>query len=662
MRPGVLLIRPDQHADPLELGIRDHGFPVFRHAVVAIESVNLAAEQLQAISTKNWDGIVVISPNAAREFNRQLEQAQLEWPQAKHYLTVGPGTAEVLSPFCQQPVTWPAQAFNSEALLEFPELASLAGENWLIITGENGRELLPDSLKKRGATVEVCACYRRQPTTTDVVANEPEWQQQVAVVLVSSLEQAQLFHGALSAEGKDWVNQTHWIAPSGRILDGIAELGVAPDCLHAAPSAMPSALIKTLLSLPLESWQSKTKETTRENAVNAPHSSTSAPQQETSEQVKSKDKRGGGRFFSGLLMVLVIASLAVLATGGWWVWQQQQALNAATNAEIASVTQRLEQAEQVTTSSAPAVDTATIEAEVERLRAVVDDRLASERAARERGLERLAAAQEDAAASLQQGQSQMARQLTRMSEQLRTSEARQGSHWHLLEAYDLVGAAMHRLNFEYQRDMAIQLLAQAEELLSTANADAYQLVIRQLRNDQEMLAELPEVDTQSIVLRLHRLQRSVRDLPLQHTLIDEEATDSTDRSDISNWRRNLAAAWQSFTTDLVKVQRHDGLPMRLDSDQRALLFGRMELQLQIAQQAALNHHQDYYQATLRELLGYIDDYFIAEQRSVEQVRAEIESLLAMNVEPDYPSRLLSHAMLRDLVDELREPRPINGGQ
>src|SRR5690554_1165142 len=467
MRPGVLLIRPDQHADPLELGIRDHGFPVFRHAVVAIESVNLAPEQLQTISTENWDGIVVISPNAAREFNRQLELAQLEWPQAKHYLTVGPGTAEVLSLFCQQPVTWPAQAFNSETLLEFPELASLNEQNWLIITGENGRELLPDSLKKRGAKVEVCTCYRRQPTTSDVAANEQEWRQQVAVVLVSSLEQAQLFHGALSANGKDWVNQTHWIAPTGRIIDGIAELGVDPACLHAAPSAMPSALIKTLLSLPLESWQSKPLATAQENAVNAPHSSTSAPKQEASERVKAKDKRGGGRFFSGLLMVLVIASLAVLAAGGWWVWQQQQVLNASTTAQIESVTQRLEQAEQVTTSSAPAVDTAAIEAEVERLRALVDDRLANERAARERGLERLAAAQEDTAAGLQQGQSQMARQLTRMSEQLRTSEARQGSHWHLLEAYDLVGAAMHRLNFDYQRDIAIQLLAQAEELLST---------------------------------------------------------------------------------------------------------------------------------------------------------------------------------------------------
>lgn len=647
MRPGVLLVRPDQHADPLELELRDHGYPVYRHAVVAIEPVTIAKDELTALVAEHWDGVIVISPNAAREFHAQLQDAQLNWPQARDYFTVGPGTAEALSPLAQQPISWPAGEHNSEALLEFAELEQLEGQKWLLITGENGRDLLPEALRSRGAEVKICACYRRLPTTDEVKSAEQEWHQNVTVIMVSSAEQAKLFFQALSSSGQEWARNCHWIVPTGRIAEQIAEFKVAAAQIHEARSALPSALIKTLLTLP--SIEPKVK-----TAMNTEKETTPAT-------TESPRKSQSSNIFTRVFLVLIVVSLAVLAAGGWWVWQQQRSFNAATQADIDAVNQRLTSAE-VATSSTPAQDPAMIEAEVERIRELVNDRLDSERAARERSLERLAARHEDALATVQEGQSQMARQLTRMHEQLRASELRHGAQGPVLEAYELVNLAIQRLNFDYQRNTAIALLAQAESVLTESNPETYQLVIRQLRNDQELLNELPEVNTQAIVMQLLRLQTAVRELPLVTSLQPEAEKQSDDRSELSNWRQNIASAWDSFSSDLIKVRRHDGLPMHLDSDQRALLFGRIELQLQIAQQAALNHHQEYYQATLTEVLHYIDQYFATEQSSVVQFRAEIVALLELSIEPDYPNRLLSHAMLRDLVNEMREQRSANGGQ
>lgn len=645
MRPGVLLIRPDQHADPLELELRDHGYPVFRHAVVAIEPVAITKDELAAIVAEQWDGIVVISPNAAREFHSQLQDANLHWPQANAYFTVGPGTADVLSPLAKQPISWPAGDHNSEALLDFAELNATEGQKWLLITGENGRDLLPETLRQRGADVTICACYRRQPSTEEVKKAEPDWHQHVAVIMVSSAEQANLFFQALSPAGQDWARTCQWILPAGRIAEQVAEFGIAKVHIHEARSAMPSALVKTLLTLP--SIEPKVKTT-----MNTEKESTSAAQQPVRETQSNQ-------FFTRAFLFLIVVSVLVLAAGGWWVWQQQQSFNQATQAEINAVNQRLASSESATTQPQ---DTAAIEAEVERIRELVNERLDSERAARERSVERLAARQEDAIASVQEGQSQMARQLTRMHEQLRAADLRHGGQRPVLEAYELVSMALQRLNFDYQRDAAIALLAQAESLLTEASADTYQLIIRQLRNDQELLREMPVVNTQAIVLQLLRLQTSARELPLVTSLQPADEAPTQDRSDLSNWRQNLASAWESFSSDLIKVRRHDGLPMHLDSDQRALLFGRIELQLQMAQQAALNHHHEYYQATLTEVLHYVDHYFATEHRLVVQFRAEIESLLQLPIEPEYPNRLLSHAMLRDLVNEMRDQHSSSGGQ
>ncbi len=66
----------------------------------------------------------------------------------------GWGFAEVIAP---------QDGFDSEAVIALPEFAADAvrGRKVLIFRGDGGRELLADTLRERGASVEYVTCYRR---------------------------------------------------------------------------------------------------------------------------------------------------------------------------------------------------------------------------------------------------------------------------------------------------------------------------------------------------------------------------------------------------------------------------------------------------------------------------------------------------------------------
>ncbi|RUO37012.1 hypothetical protein CWE13_09240 [Aliidiomarina shirensis] len=654
MRPGILLIRPDQHSDPLELALRDLGYPVYQQAVIKIAPLAVDAQSIDDWCSTHWHGVVVISPNAARIFAKQL--GEQSWPEAVNYYTVGSGTCEVLMPFCQKPITYPAAGYTSEHLLALPELQDLAAQKWLLITGKNGRSLLPETLSERGAAVTIAEVYERQPNLEDLPKAEPLWRDNVEYIMVSSVEQLRLFFENISAATKLWTQRVQWVVPDGRVANQLLQFDVPKEHIHGAKNATPAALTHTL-QLIRES-QAMTASNSEEKTT-APATSTtgSSKSVRSTANPKASNKRN---WFASFLIFILLLCVLVLAAGGYWLWQQQQVLANQTTSQLTSIQERLQLAEQ----EEPAQRSSDVQQELAAMREDIqqqlDEQFANERQARERGLQRIDNLRQDSMASLQTATDQNARQITRVNEELRASNARQSSHWHLLEAFDLVSAAIQRLNFEYNRNAALTLLGQAESLLAETNPDAYQQVIRQLQSDIQMIEELPEVNTQEIGLRLQRMQPAVRSLPLAPgftlTTTDEEQDISTD---VSNWRENLARAWESFSSDLVKVQRHDGVPMRLDNDQRALIVSRIELQLQIAQQAALNHHGDYYRNTIDEALHHIDEFFDVEHRDVMQLRAELNALRDLPIEPDYPTGLLSHAMLRDRVDSIRNSG--NGG-
>lgn len=105
---------------------------------------------------------IFISPNAVAHA-LPLILAHGPWPVGLVPAAVGQGTVKALAARGVTGCIAPRERFDSEALLALPRLAGerVSGKRVVIFRGDGGRELLADTLRARGATVECVACYRR---------------------------------------------------------------------------------------------------------------------------------------------------------------------------------------------------------------------------------------------------------------------------------------------------------------------------------------------------------------------------------------------------------------------------------------------------------------------------------------------------------------------
>lgn len=165
----IAVTRPRDQAAPLAQRIAQAGgtpllFPLLDIAPVANDAP--LREQLSRLA--QFDLAIFISPNAVQYGFAAIRPADL--PPQLRIATVGQGSAKALRELGITDILAPTERFDSEGLLTLPELQDVAGWNVLIFRGDGGRELLGDTLKARGATVEYAACYRRSKPQQDIAA------------------------------------------------------------------------------------------------------------------------------------------------------------------------------------------------------------------------------------------------------------------------------------------------------------------------------------------------------------------------------------------------------------------------------------------------------------------------------------------------------------
>ena len=156
-----------------------------------------------------------------------LVQARRAWPTGLRVATIGRGSERALERHGFSAVIAPGERFDSEALLELPELYDVNGKRVVIFRGDGGRELLGDTLIARGAAVEYAECYRRGRPKTDTAPLLALWEQRrFDALTVTSSEGLANLHDMLGDAGRQWLKQTPLFAPHERIAAAARALGV----------------------------------------------------------------------------------------------------------------------------------------------------------------------------------------------------------------------------------------------------------------------------------------------------------------------------------------------------------------------------------------------------------------------------------------------------
>ena len=182
---------------------------------------------------------VFISPNAA-DHALPVLLAQRAWPESLIPAAVGQGTVKVLAERGIPGCIAPTERFDSEALLVLPELAAerVNGKRIAIFRGDGGRELLADTLRERGATVDCVTCYRRSGPSCGVEPLMAAWRTgSLDALTVSSSEGLRYLVDLLDPEGRAFLQKTPLFVPHARIAENARAMGLSNILLTDAADA-----------------------------------------------------------------------------------------------------------------------------------------------------------------------------------------------------------------------------------------------------------------------------------------------------------------------------------------------------------------------------------------------------------------------------------------
>lgn len=226
----VLNPRPTRQARALTQALREAGHEVIELPLLAIEALPMTADaRAQLLALDRYDGLVFVSANAARYGVAAISDYWPQWPQPLPCVAVGQATAAVLE--AEGLRVHIAAQEDSEGMLALPILQQVAGQRWLVCRGEDGRELLPTTLRERGAVVDTVALYRRfLPTRThaDWAACYPRPE---AVLLSSAL----IWQHWQQVAGADQAIAPWLVTVSQRLAQKVREAGATRViCAHGA--------------------------------------------------------------------------------------------------------------------------------------------------------------------------------------------------------------------------------------------------------------------------------------------------------------------------------------------------------------------------------------------------------------------------------------------
>ncbi len=242
---GVLVTRPAHQADGLCELIADAGGRPIRFPTLEITGpADPAGVRKQLAHAGDYTLLIFISANAV---DYAFDLLPDDLPIDQQIAAVGTATAAALAERGLDATLVPAERFDSESLLALPPLQDMRGQRVLIIRGNGGRELLADTLRQRGATVDYAEVYRRHRparSATNLIAG---WSRLVDVVTVTSREIFDNLLAMLGEEGLPLLQDTPLVVVSKRLAEHAAQHGCRD--IHPAAGANDAALLDALCEL-----------------------------------------------------------------------------------------------------------------------------------------------------------------------------------------------------------------------------------------------------------------------------------------------------------------------------------------------------------------------------------------------------------------------------
>ena len=203
-------------------------FYVNNALIQALKNYQAFDEKIQHLDSVDW--AIFISSNAVQNSLPRLIQQLGHIPPNLKFAAIGPKTAADLAEFGVQNTLTPQDRFDSEALLALPEMQAIKNQKVMIFRGIGGREVLAETLKQRGATVDFAESYQRVNPQKDLTVLETLLaKKQLDAIVVTSSE-------AIEFKGEEGFNEPAALRPRAVVpLIDILKPETGPDNKLKAP-------------------------------------------------------------------------------------------------------------------------------------------------------------------------------------------------------------------------------------------------------------------------------------------------------------------------------------------------------------------------------------------------------------------------------------------
>ena len=233
----IMVTRPAHQAAHLcELISAAGGVPVLLPALAVDDPPDLGPALAIVQRLHEFDIAIFVSTNAV-ERAMALIRSHGGIPAQLRLAAVGQRTAEALLRHCGRIDIQAPPPYNSEALLAAAELQTLMGKRVAIFRGVGGRELLAETLRRRGAQVSYAEVYRRIKPDVRLADIVPQGAK-IDIVMVTSQDGLQnLVEMADMEQRREWLLNTQLAVISPRVAQLASRLGFKHPALTASQAS-----------------------------------------------------------------------------------------------------------------------------------------------------------------------------------------------------------------------------------------------------------------------------------------------------------------------------------------------------------------------------------------------------------------------------------------
>ena len=569
----ILITRPEGKGAALAQQLEQAGYQASLCPVLKITYLTPTSVELSPLV--NADKIIFVSQDAVHALSALKPAINTK----AQFYGVGQQTADTIYEVFGVRAALPKQ-HDSEGLLALKSLAEVDGSNIVLVKGIGGRPEIAKTLKQRGAFLNNCVVYQREPVAQQPADWIDHWQSQnVHGIVITSNAAVDAIFNTLTAAQLTWLQQCEFYVASERIGDYLQQQKINSTHIHTAAGASDHAMFACInqqgSKMSEQSATSKVEKAAAQpianNTSNTAKNDTAKANNQTQNNTHKVSKVGS--------LALVISLLVASGVG----YEFYQKLNAGKvqNLAINALTEQNKILQQ-------------------ELQALKSEQLSLQQA--------LQKSEEQIAMALNENSVKNQQALKAALQKVQQS----GNTLNPQEVTSLQRMAEFKLWAEQDYSGTSAVLKRLDSLLSDHSGT---LELRQaITQDIQTLDNIKPVATEAIYLQLNSVIKRIDDLVFNAVNLPEEASISDENvlsEDVSDWQQNILNSWNKIVDSFITIRHHEGVliePLLTDRE-RHLITQRIKLNITQAQDALMGKQASIYFNALNDTKRLVNEYF-----------------------------------------------------